>query len=112
MVSRAFGYQSLGSAIRSTIQGRIDQLKRDDALHEDNGFLKITPKDSKEALGGPQVSKNKELGDQMAKKAIELKNQGRLSDAADLMEEAFEKWSYLRVKYAAQVRLWRCGVSM
>lgn len=72
----------------------------------------MVPGLSKEALGSPQVSKNRELGDQMAKQAIVLKNQGRLSDAADLMEEAFNKWPDLRQKYASQVRLWRCGVSM
>ena len=72
----------------------------------------IAPEVSKEALGRAQVSKNQEQGDQMARKSIELKKQGRLSDAADLMEEAFNKWPDLRKKYAAQVRLWRCGVSM
>ena len=36
----------------------------------------------------------------------------RLADAADLMEEAFNKSPELRQKYAHQVKLWRCGISM
>jgi hypothetical protein len=48
----------------------------------------------------------------MARNAIELKKNGRLSDAADLMEEAFNKSPDLRAKYAQHVKLWRCGISM
>jgi eukaryotic-like serine/threonine-protein kinase len=40
------------------------------------------------------------------------KQEGRLFEAADIMEEAFNKSPSLRDKYANQVRLWRCGVSM
>jgi len=72
----------------------------------------LTPDISKEALGQPQLSRNEELGDEMAKQSIGLKKQGRLSEAADLMEEAFNKWPDLRHKYAQQVKLWRCGISM
>jgi serine/threonine-protein kinase len=46
---------------------------------------------------------------QAAKKA---KEEGRLFEAADIMEEAFNKSPSLRQKYANQVRLWRCGISM
>ena len=45
--------------------------------------------------------------------AIEkAKEEGQLFDAADMMEEAFNKSPFLREKYANRVRLWRCGVSM
>lgn len=37
---------------------------------------------------------------------------GRLVEAADLMEEAFNRSPTLRERYASQVRLWRAGVSM
>lgn len=67
---------------------------------------------SKAALGGAHSSPNQQQAHTMAKEAIELKKQGRLADAADLMEEAFNKWPELRLKYAPQVRLWRCGISM
>jgi len=67
---------------------------------------------SKAALGPVQSSQNETLAQEMARQALGLKRQGRLADAADAMEEAFNKWPDLRQKYAPQVRLWRCGISM
>ncbi len=67
---------------------------------------------SKAALGTAHSSPNQQLAREMAGQALELKKQGRLADAADAMEEAFNKWPDLRQKYAPQVRLWRCGISM
>jgi serine/threonine-protein kinase len=67
---------------------------------------------SKAALGEIRSSPNQQLAQDMARGALELKRQGRLADAADAMEEAFNKWPDLRLRYAAQVRLWRCGISM
>jgi eukaryotic-like serine/threonine-protein kinase len=67
---------------------------------------------SKTALGADHSSPNQREAEGMARKALELKKEGRLADAADIMEEAFNKWPDLRDKYAHQVRLWRCGVSM
>ena len=55
---------------------------------------------------------NQTEAEKLAKTAVGLKNQGRLSDAADVMEEAFNKWPDLRDKYEPQVKLWRCGISM
>jgi serine/threonine protein kinase len=45
-------------------------------------------------------------------KALEARRAGRLGEAADLMEEAFNKSPELRNKYAHQVKMWRCGVTM
>ena len=45
-------------------------------------------------------------------KALDARRAGRLGEAADLMEEAFNKSPELRHKYAHQVKLWRCGISM
>ena len=67
---------------------------------------------SKSALGGALSSPNQIEAEKLVKSAIELKKNGRLSDAADLMEEAFNKWPDLRTKYASKVKLWRCGISM
>jgi eukaryotic-like serine/threonine-protein kinase len=67
---------------------------------------------SKTALGIEHSSPNQGEAETMAKQAIHLKKQGKLGEAADLMEEAFNKWPSLRGKYADQVRLWRCGISM
>lgn len=48
-----------------------------------------------------------------AAEAVRLaKERGRLAEAADLMEEAFNKWPDLRERYEYQVRLWRRGVAM
>jgi len=46
------------------------------------------------------------------KRAFKARQAGRLADAADLLEEAFNKSPDLREKYAHQVKLWRCGISM
>jgi serine/threonine protein kinase len=67
---------------------------------------------SKTALGTELSSANQNEAEKMVKNAVELKKKGRLSDAADLMEEAFNKWPELRERYSPQVRLWRCGISM
>lgn len=49
---------------------------------------------------------------ELVERALRLRQDGSLRDAADLMEAAFEKEPGLRQKYAPQVRLWRCGISM
>lgn len=67
---------------------------------------------SKAAIGGKQATQNQSEAEKMAKEAIALKKDGRLGDAADMMEEAFNKWPELRDKFAHQVKLWRCGISM
>ena len=51
-------------------------------------------------------------GAELVKKAFLAKTDGRLADAADLMEEAFNRSPDLRQKYVRQVRLWRKGISM
>ena len=67
---------------------------------------------SKTALGMAHSSPDQQQADEMAKRAISLKKEGKLADAADLMEEAFNKSPDLRDRYSRQVRLWRCGISM
>lgn len=90
----------------------LDALERWKPGQRPNSSKQMIPDFSKEALGQPQLSQNDEHGDQMARQAIDFKKQGRLSEAADLMEEAFNKSPNLRQKYAPQVKLWRCGISM
>jgi serine/threonine-protein kinase len=48
----------------------------------------------------------------IVQKALKAGRAGRLAEAADLMEEAFNKSPDLRQKYDHQVKLWRCGISM
>ncbi len=49
----------------------------------------------------------------MVRRALKAaREDGRLADAADLMEEAFNLQPGLRENYASRVKLWRAGVSM
>jgi serine/threonine-protein kinase len=66
---------------------------------------------SKSALGAKAVSHDEDEGARMASKAMKLAQQAaQLQDAADLMEQAFNKWPDLRGRYARRVKLWRCGI--
>jgi serine/threonine protein kinase len=73
----------------------------------------VRPSDvSKSALGmhSPVDEAN---GLRMASDAVRLaRDKGRLCEAADLMEEALNKWPDLRDEYGYQVRLWRRGIAM
>lgn len=56
---------------------------------------------------------NQRDAETLVRKAIEMSRQEScLKDAADLMEEAFNKWPSLREKHAGKVMLWRRGISM
>jgi serine/threonine-protein kinase len=66
---------------------------------------------SKSALGGPSPASDRQA-QEMTKQAFQARKSGRLAEAADMMEEAFNKSPDLRTKYAQQVKLWRCGISM
>ena len=66
---------------------------------------------SKTILGRPSPVDEKHAQD-LAALAFKARQGGRLAEAADLMEEAFNKSPDLRIKYAHQVKLWRCGISM
>ena len=72
----------------------------------------ISSEPSKSILGVHSPA-NSEEGSRLARMAIQkAREEGRLFDAADMMEEAFNKSPSLREKYANQVHLWRCGISM
>jgi serine/threonine-protein kinase len=67
---------------------------------------------SKEVLGCPTSAAPQEARN-LAARAIELaQNPATLNDAADLMEEAFNKLPDLRSEYRGRVTLWRRGISM
>jgi serine/threonine protein kinase len=71
----------------------------------------VSSSGSKSILGIPSPM-NDGLARDFARKALEARSAGRLAEAADLMEEAFNKSPELRPKYADQVKLWRCGITM
>lgn len=82
------------------IPAKVDVLQRASSMQ------------SKVALG-PHSPPDQEAGRKLVRQAIEkARKEGRLMEAADIMEEAFNKSPSLRQKYASQVKLWRCGVSM
>jgi serine/threonine protein kinase len=67
---------------------------------------------SKNALGHPSTLDPSEA-ESLVRQAIQTaQSKGNLNEAADTLEEAFNKWPSLREKYAAKVMLWRRGISM
>jgi serine/threonine-protein kinase len=66
---------------------------------------------SKTVLGVPSATNVPEALS-LERRAFEASKAGRLAEAADLMEEAFNKSPELRAQHARQVKLWRCGISM
>jgi eukaryotic-like serine/threonine-protein kinase len=67
---------------------------------------------SKDALGHATTA-NQDEAESLARQAIQMaKRLDRLPEAADLMEDAFNKWPSLRDKHAKKVMLWRNGVVM
>lgn len=67
--------------------------------------------DSENALGDPSPANDRQA-QELVRRALLARKSGCLADAADLMEEAFTKSPELRTKYAPQIKLWRCGISM
>jgi eukaryotic-like serine/threonine-protein kinase len=73
---------------------------------------KVSSDISKSALGMHSPI-NQSAGERMADQALKLAGEaGKLPEAADLMEEAFNKWPELRKRYEGQVKVWRRGISM
>jgi eukaryotic-like serine/threonine-protein kinase len=67
---------------------------------------------SKTALG-PHSSPDEGEARKMANRAIELSRQhGHLAEAADMMEESFNRWPELREELEYWVKLWRKGMSV
>jgi serine/threonine protein kinase len=67
---------------------------------------------SKSALG-PHPSVHSDEARKIATKALKIiQNFGNLKEAADLMEEACNKWPALREQYEYNLKLWRRGIRM
>jgi eukaryotic-like serine/threonine-protein kinase len=71
----------------------------------------LSSEPSKAVLGMPSPA-DEGLAQHLLEKALRARRAGRLAEAADLMEESFNKSPELRQKYAHHVKLWRCGISM
>jgi uncharacterized Zn finger protein len=62
---------------------------------------------------GHYTSPNEGQARKLAARAVELSREhGRLSEAADLMEESFSHWPALRDEMEYWVKLWRKGISV
>ena len=76
----------------------------------DNLYNNDSTADSKAALG-LHTPADEAKARKMTRYAIQLANElNKLEEAADLMEQAFNKWPELRDQYAYRVQLWRRGV--
>jgi serine/threonine-protein kinase len=68
---------------------------------------------SAKSVFGERTQPDEEKGRELAKHALRLaRENGRLAEAANLMEEAFNESPALRTQYASKVSLWRAGVCM
>ncbi len=97
-------YQSAGELLKAIEDAEAAQV------------LSITPKShdsgvSKAALGDYSGTDEEEAR-RLASKALECRRSGRLAEAADIMEESFNKSPAFRDKYAEAVKLWRRGIAM
>jgi eukaryotic-like serine/threonine-protein kinase len=66
---------------------------------------------SKAIFGLPTAADESEA-DVLVERAFKASKAGRLNEAADLMEEAFNRSPNAREIHSRQVKLWRCGISM
>ena len=67
---------------------------------------------SKDAFGHQSTPDQSEAESLVSQAIQTAKQKGNLKEAADMMEEAFNKWPSLREKHATKITLWRRGISM
>lgn len=90
----------------------LDAWRKPVLVKDSRPAKSVSSEMSKSVLGAHSPADHEEA-QRLARAAIrKAKEDGSLFEAADIMEEAFNKSPSLRQKYANQVRLWRCGVSM
>ncbi len=99
----------------ATARDLLDALEswKRPVLGPNSSSKRAATSDISKSVLGAHSPVNPEEGRNLASAALaKAKQDGRLLEAADLMEEAFNKSPSLRMKYADKVRLWRCGISM
>jgi len=90
----------------------LERWRPETSPEKDRHRLGSSGDDSKTALGAAAAVSEGTARD-MATKAMGLaRDFGRLVEAADLLEEAFNKWPELRDEHEYQVKLWRRGIAM
>lgn len=72
---------------------------------------KLTSTKNAKSILGPIETFDQNAAEKMTDQAISLAKQyNKLPEAADLMEQAFNKWPAFREQYAYRVTLWRKGI--
>ncbi|HEY0323487.1 MAG TPA: serine/threonine-protein kinase [Pyrinomonadaceae bacterium] len=67
---------------------------------------------SKSVFGLPSPADEAKAREMATQALLLSKQRAKLREAADLMEEAFNKWPDLREEYERHLKLWRCGIVM
>jgi len=94
----------LQKALEAWVPGKRQRKKKTPVGSEYSEFAKT-------ALG-PRSAPDEQHAKKMVGEALKMACYvGKLNDAADLMEEAFNNWPVLREKYEIRVTLWRKGIS-
>jgi serine/threonine-protein kinase len=93
-----------------TLLSDLEKVSLSDPSNQEGRKI-LSSEPSKAILGAPSPL-DADAGRSLLKRAMDARQNGRLGEAADLMEEALNKAPDLRHKYAHQVKLWRCGISM
>ncbi|KWT95156.1 serine/threonine protein kinase [Candidatus Magnetominusculus xianensis] len=90
----------------------LDKWENNDKSHKTSTKVSQLSGASKDILGEFTVV-NKEQAEKMVKEAINLSYKtGKLPEAADILEEALNKWPDFRQQYEYRIKLWRCGKAM
>lgn len=73
----------------------------------------MSSEQAKSVFGAQHSPVSEKHAREMVTQAIKLSRQpGKLAEASDMMEEAFNKWPDLREQYEYQLKLWRRGIAM
>jgi eukaryotic-like serine/threonine-protein kinase len=111
IVSKAMEKRSESRYSNATeLLAALEQWKPDSA--EFSSKKRAFSSEPSKTVLGPATPPDGKAADHLVQRAFKAGKSGRLAEAADLLEEAFNKMPDLREKYFHQVRLWRCGVSM
>jgi len=79
--------------------------------HKKGAPRKSIPGEYSKTVLGPISSLDQQKAKELVEQAIGIATSAnRLSEAADLMEQAFNKWPALRQEYEYRVTLWRRGI--
>ena len=97
-------YQNAGELLQAIEAAETAKLPAGTARSSADGGSK--------AARGDYSGTDEEEAKRLAAKALDCRRTGRLTEAADIMEESFNKSSALRDKYTEAVKLWRRGIAM